>query len=138
MDVVMAVLADSANISREGKLNILGIFDVLNATSFPVVHPQMQLVIKFEAHSAEAGKKRKLDIKFMDDDGKSVFELHGELTLGGPARSGEPFKFDHILSLNGLRFEKPGTYEFKIYVEGEAKKEVPLRVIKLASPSPPG
>ncbi len=135
VEVLMAVLADSANISREGKLNILGIFDTIHAATFPAVHPHMQLVIKFDAPSADAGKAKTLDIKFMDEDGKLLFEIHGNLTLG-PGRSGERFKFDHILTVNGLKFERAGSYEFKIFVDGRDLKEVPLRVLKIQPTSP--
>lgn len=82
MKVTLAVLADYANITREGKLNILGIFDVIHAHDFPMTHPQMQLVMRFEADIAEAGKTKKLEIKLMDEDGKTLFVLNGNFTLG--------------------------------------------------------
>ena len=40
MEVKVALLADGANVSREGKLNLLGIFDTLFARSFPTTHPR--------------------------------------------------------------------------------------------------
>ena len=48
MHVKVALLADYSNVSREGKLNILGIFDTIYAPTFPTTHPHMQLVIRFE------------------------------------------------------------------------------------------
>jgi hypothetical protein len=82
MKITLAVLADYANITREGKLNILGIFDAINTQDFPVTHPQMQLVMRFEADVSEAGKAKKLEIKLMDDDGRTVCVLNGSFTLG--------------------------------------------------------
>ena len=58
MKVNLALLADGANVSREGKLNILGIFDTIHAGKFPVVHAQMRLVVRLEASSAELGAKQ--------------------------------------------------------------------------------
>lgn len=44
----LTVLADSANISQEGKLNILGEFNTLFAESVPVAHPIIWFVSKLE------------------------------------------------------------------------------------------
>src|SRR6185436_5289009 len=48
VDVKLALLADGANATAEGKLNILGIFNALHAASFPCAHPHMCLVLRFE------------------------------------------------------------------------------------------
>ena len=129
MEVSLGVLADGANLSREGKLNIMGIFEVIHASSFPVIHPIMHLVIRFEASAAEARQTKKISIKFMDEDGKIVLEVGGDLTLG-EAQPGERIKVDHILSFAAVKFEKPGRYEFKILVNGEPRKDVPLKVVE--------
>ena len=52
MDVTLALLADAANVSQDGKLNILGIFNGLGAAAFPATHPSMHLVLRFEASRA--------------------------------------------------------------------------------------
>jgi hypothetical protein len=137
MKVTLAVLADSANITKEGKLNILGIFDAIHVQSFPVTHPQMQLVMRFEADIAEAGKKKKLEIQLMDEDGKRLFVLGGELRLG-QGQPGEIMSSNQILSINMMKFEHPGMYEFKILVNDELRSEVPLKIVKQipAAPSP--
>lgn len=63
MKIIFSVLADAANITREGKLNILGIFDSIQAQQFPVTHPpQRQLVMRFEGDRAEAGKSKKAEV----------------------------------------------------------------------------
>jgi len=133
MKITLAVVADYANITREGKLNILGIFDVIHAQSFPMSHPQMQLVMRFEADIAEAGKTKKLEIKLMDDDGKNLFELNGGFTLG-QGQAGETMVTNQILTINMMKFEKPGNHEFKILINDELKAEVPLKVVQYIPP----
>ena len=49
MRVPLAVLADYANVTTDGKLNIMGIFNRIFASALPVVHPQMRLVMRFQA-----------------------------------------------------------------------------------------
>lgn len=134
MQVTLAILADCANITREGKLNILGIFDRMQAQSFPYTHPQMQLVMRFEADIVESGKTKKVEIQLMDADGKRLFVLGGEMALG-QGRPGELISSHHILTLNMLKFERPDDYEFKILVNEELKAEIPLKVVKASPPS---
>ena len=38
MHVAFALFADAANLSQEGKLNILGVFDALQVGSLPALH----------------------------------------------------------------------------------------------------
>ena len=134
MKITLTVLADYANITREGKLNILGIFDTIHAQNFPMTHPQMQLVMRFEADIAEEGKTKKLEIKLMDDDGKTLFVLNGGFTLG-QGQAGEAMISNQILTINMMKFENAGNYEFKILINDELKTEVPLRVIQYNPPS---
>ena len=133
MKVGFAVLADCANISREGKLNILGIFDSIQAQQFPVTHPQMQLVMRFEADRAEAGKAKKIEVQLMDEDGQKLFVLGGEFTLG-TGRPGEAIGSNHILMIHMMKFEHPGDYEFKILINDELKAEVPLKLLQFTAP----
>jgi Family of unknown function (DUF6941) len=133
MKVTLAVLADAANITREGKLNIMGIFDSIQAQQFPVAHPQMQLVMRFEADLAESREPNKVGVQLMDEDGKKLFALSGEFALG-PLRPGEPVGSNHILTINMLKFERPGDYEFKISINNELKAEVPLKVLQIKPP----
>ena len=133
MKVGFAVLADGANISREGKLNILGVFDSIQAQQFPITHPQMQLVMRFEADRAEGGRTKKVEVQLMDEDGQKLFVLGGEFTLG-TGQPGETIGSNHILTINMMKFEHPGDYEFKILINDELKAEVPLKLLQFAPP----
>ena len=44
MDITLAVCCVAANVSREGKLNLLGIFNSIHAAEFPCTHPHLALV----------------------------------------------------------------------------------------------
>src|SRR6184192_3249022 len=77
MRVSLALLADYSNVSREGKLNILGIFDTIYAPGFPTTHAHMQLVVRFEADAREAGATRQVEVQFRTQDGTVLFRLPG-------------------------------------------------------------
>ncbi len=136
MLVALAVLADHANVSREGKLNILGIFDTIFVREFPAVHPQALLIVRFEADISEAETKKPVEIRLIDEDGAQILSVSGEVALGKP-EPGEIIQANALLTLNNLTFPHPGRYVFKILVNQEHKADVSLKVIQTKEPSAP-
>lgn len=129
MQIALALLADYANISREGKLNILGIFERIYAQNMPATHPQMQLVMTIEADSAEADRDHKIEIQLIDADGKKLFAFGGNLKFSPPPM-GQKARLNHIIQLNNTKFEKFGSYDFKIMINDEVRKSVPLALVE--------
>lgn len=129
MDVTLALLADGANVTQDGKLNILGVFNALGAVTFPAAHPQMYLVMRFEATRAEEGKTKQVEIQLADSDGSKLFGVVTTLVVpqGVP---GQPIRMNHILALNGVRFPKSGDYVFNILVGDDQKAAVDLRLVE--------
>jgi hypothetical protein len=133
MRVDLAVVADAANVSQEGKLNILGIFDTIWGTSFPLRHGTMVFVVRVEGEFTEQGEHR-LELRLMDADGAQIFKAEGPLHLVG-GKPGRPVKPHIILGLSGVVFPAPGDYSFEVLIDGEHKRSVPLYVMK--APEPP-
>jgi uncharacterized protein DUF6941 len=139
MDVSLALLADYANVTAEGKLNILGIFQAIAPARFPHAHAQMHLVLSLEADQAESGTKKKIEIRFRDADGKTFFNLGAEMEIPRPPKPvAGPITMNHILQLNGIRFERPGDYEFVVLINDEVKKTITVRAIQRAQPGTQG
>jgi len=130
VDVTLALLADGANVSREGKLNVFGIFDTIFARAFPTTHPQMQLVLRFEADPDEGGR-RDVEVQFVAADGRVLFRLPGAVSVQRVA--GDRTRMDHILSLNNVQLEHAGRYRFNVVVDGELAAVVPLQVEQVAT-----
>ena len=132
MQVKLALLADYANVTAEGKLNILGIFDRINVPELPVVHPQMHLILRLEAHSAERNRAHNVEIRLHDPDGQTIFEVTGDMVPQGVA--GQTVSTNQILTLNNLQLTKTGGYNFVVLVNNDLKSEVLLEV-ELAAPA---
>ena len=133
MHVALALLADGANVTREGKLNLLGIFDTIFARTFPVTHPQMQLVLRFEAEPHEAGKRRDVEVQFLAGDGRPLFRLPGAVMVQ-QRTVGDTVRMDQIVTLNNVQLEHPGPYRFHVVVDGEPAATVPLYVEQITTP----
>ena len=132
MEVTLALLADAANVSQEGKLNILGAFANINAVKFPTRHPEMQLVLRFEASPAEAEAKKHLEVKVIDEDGQAVAGFGGEFKVS-PAASGQRIRMQTVMRILDAVFPKPGDYTFAVMVDGNTEYEVPLSLTLIAA-----
>lgn len=126
MDVAFALLADAANVSRQGTLNILGSFDRIHGSKFPMTYSRMVLVMRFVASASEYGSEKTVDIITLDADGKQLGKLSGKVKLP-EGRPGRQLKINHILPLS-VRFPEPGEYSIEILVNGEPKYTVPVEV----------
>jgi hypothetical protein len=128
MDVRLAVLADYANVSQDGKLNIMGIFQEVNPPFLPFPLPQMYLVVSFEAGPAEFDSVKNIRIALLDHDGNEMLALEGQVQVPRSPRPGSRAYVNQVIGLNGVAFERSGGYEFAILIGGETRGTVALHI----------
>ena len=128
VEVKLAVLADYANVSQDGKLNIMGIFQEINPPFLPFPLPQMYLVVSFSAGPAEIGTVRNLRIPLLHSDGQELLAMEAQMTIPRPNRPGSRAYINQTIGLAGVTFERPGDYAFSILVGDDEKATVPLHV----------
>ena len=125
MKIAMAFLADEANVSQEGKLNVLGVFDRIVANAFPVVHPRLVFAFRVHMEYADSGRTFPVHVRVVDEDGQPLFDATGELSAPTVA-PGDFFTANRVFALVGLQFPTPGTYRFEISVPGQPPHETPF------------
>jgi len=136
MEVKLAVIADAANVSREGKLNILGEFNTIFAATVPIRWPVMVLVVKLEAPVAE-GPEHAFGVRVVDEDGNFVApNIDGRITFGGHTPPGHPYRAQQIIGIRDAVFPKFGEYAFEILCDGRREFSVPLYVQERAPAVP--
>ena len=115
-------LCDYANISREGKLSINGIFDELRVQNFPGGIARAFLVATI---NGAANTQYKLSLKVESKNGGKVPLNNLALdTVTGPNG-----KNNLLVELINLGFEQEGEYEFKIQNESKEIGSTLLKVI---------
>lgn len=128
MEVDLALLCDAATVDGSGKLNILGVFDRLNVTSFPARHGRMALVLRFRGTVADAGEHA-LVIALKDPEGEELFRADGKIQIGaGRGSAQEGVAVPQILNFDGVVFQEEGRYSFDVKVDDDHHVAVPLRV----------
>jgi len=128
MELDFALIADAANVSQEGKLNILGIFDTIWAREFPVRHAAMVFVLRVKADFTDQGSHT-LEVRLLDADGEQLFKAEGPIQVPGSA-PGRPVKPHVIIGLSGVSFRSPGDYSFEVMIDGHHLKSVPLYIME--------
>jgi hypothetical protein len=133
VDVPLAVVADGANTTADGKLNVLGAFNTIFTIGFPSVHPRCVLVVRFAPAPDDIGETRHLTIRFGDvDGGPTIWELQSDLAVA--ADPGPGVTFDNILGLVGLPIPHEGEYAFEVIVDGEQKASIAVFARQLPQP----
>jgi len=133
--IPLAVIADSANVSREGKLNILGIFQNIGANTVPATHPQISLILTFQGERGDASSEHPLKIQMVSADGEVMINIETRLRFNIPP-SGEHTVLAHqIFQFAHITFKRFGTYDLNIFVNNEVRKTVSLNVIEVKPPA---
>jgi hypothetical protein len=129
VEVNLAVAADYANVTNEGKLNIMGVCSDVSPAAFPTALQQIFLVITWEAGPAEFGTQKDVRIAFVDADANVTITLDlPGFVVPHPSREGNRVYFNQIVGMGGLLIERAGEHAFLLLVGGEEKRRVPLYV----------
>ena len=112
-----------------GKWSIIGVFDRVMAPAFPVVHPTVALYLRM----SDAQGKYRMRVEFRDSTDRRVGLFEGiEMEVKDPAMAVEVGLPTHMLPL-----EKPGKYQFQLYINDEYSASAELSVVQIAVPPQP-
>lgn len=137
MRIKLAVLADFANVTREGKLNIIGLFDTIAVRTLPAVHPQLQLVFRLEANYAERDRQQTIEVVLDDPDGRRLLSMQGQFVVTG-REPGRMSVSDQILTFGNLSFEREGGYTFHFFINDNLDPtSVVLEVVRVPEEEQP-
>ena len=126
MHVSFALFADSANISQEGKLNILGVFDALQVASIPAVHPWATMVVRIKALPDDAGR-HVLAFSWVGPEGDEMWSSSGELEVGSPPPGATELDVPVIAAID-LPIHAAGTHVMRVALDGDLAAELLLHV----------
>lgn len=126
MHVTFALFADGANLSQEGKLNILGVFDALQVGTLPALHPRATLVVHLKGSAADVGSHR-VSLQWLSPSGTELWSSDGELGIAQPPPGILEMDFPLIAQLD-LPLDLAGGYLMRVGLDGTTHAEVPVQV----------
>ena len=134
MKPLLFLAADYANITGEGKLNVMGIFNDIYSFNFPARHSSMHLVAKLGAELGEYDQTRNFVVKLLDADAGHIMDVSGKFQIPKGERGRKP-EVNIILELKDVVFPNPGIYQFVLLIEKDQKCELSLYVNKIETPT---
>jgi hypothetical protein len=114
MHVSFALFADAANISQEGKLNILGVFDAVHVGQIPALHPRATFVVRIKATAADAGT-HSLALRWVNPRGAELWSSDAQLDVGHAPPGTTELDMPVILQLD-LPLDMIGDYRMIIKI----------------------
>jgi len=136
MHLAFALFADSANLSQEGKLNILGVFDAVQVAQFPSVHPRAHLVMRLKGTRTDAGT-HSVGFAWVDPHGEELWNSTGQLEIGAPPAVVNEIDMPLIAPMD-LPLNMPGVFTMTIRIDGERQGELRLHARDVSTPLPGG
>ena len=143
MQLLVLEACDYANMTRDGKLNVMGIFREINARSFPARHASMYVVVKMRAELGETSEPRSMVVQLRDADARQLAAVRGRFRFP-KASGGRRPEFNAVLAFNNLVFPQQGVYEFVVVVDDDPKGQLPIYLNHVPRPkrrpgqTPPG
>ncbi|MDB4905881.1 MAG: hypothetical protein JWO05_665 [Gemmatimonadetes bacterium] len=126
MDVAFALFADAANLSQEGKLNVLGVFDALQVAALPAVHPRAHLVVHLKGTALDTGV-HSVSLRWLNPRDEELWSSNGELNVGSPPPGVLDMDLPLIAQLD-LPLDHPGPYRMHVSIDGQASTTLSVMV----------
>ncbi len=135
MQVAFALFADAANLSQEGKLNVLGVFDALQVGAVPAVHPRAHLVVHLKGKLADVGR-HSVTLRWVNPQGSELWTSTGELNVGQPPAGVTEMDLPLIAQID-LPIDSAGGYRMTVSLDDQPSAEVPVQVRTQPAVRPP-
>lgn len=132
MTLQSATVSDFAS-DYNGKLCVLGCFDTLCASTFPVVHPQCSLAVRLVFQPEDAGHHEFI-VRCIDPTGAECMP-----PMPGPVEVSFnstfiPFVSRNIIfTLQRVKFDRQGLYRWLVDYQDKTIATIPLRVTQFDS-----
>jgi hypothetical protein len=121
MQVAFALFAEYAQLTSDGRLNVLGLdLRVLQVKDFPVVLPSLFLIVKLVLEPEERDARHKFAAQMIAPDGTKIDpNLEIEFIPPPPDDPNLKAASTMVAQIGGLTFPSPGIYTLPIFVNGK-------------------
>ena len=141
MKILWAMVADAANSTENGKINLLGAFRIIYAESLPIQYPSICLVAQFQGEPNEIGNMFSVIVRLVDPDGGELIVapqgmIRQTIAAGGVVPVGQTNLIAQINLLPFLTFG-PHFLEIEAIMDGRfdsVKNKIEIDVVPTVFP----
>lgn len=126
MRLLLSLACEDARARPDGRLDITGIFDELQAPGFPAVQDRLTVVFVMEWSDEERGR-REFRADLVDDRERTVLTIEGHTDVA-PRHGGRPPRTQLVMPLERVIFPEAGEYRFILHVDDVATPAFSVRV----------
>jgi hypothetical protein len=117
MHISFAVFADAANLSQEGKLNVLGVFDAVQVAGLPTIHPRTHFIVRLKANGDDVGQ-HSLAFRWLSPHEEELWSSTGEMNVAPAANP--MYEVDlPIIAVVDLPLNMAGQYTMQVALDGK-------------------
>jgi hypothetical protein len=123
--LLKAILVCDLTISEEGtrKRTLVGLFDRIQCANFPATHPSMSVYVQFR--EIQGTFNFSLELVDLTDNQVMHRAVVERFLVDGRSRDCEL-----VFNLFSIRFDRPGLFEFRVYVEDLVFGQKTFEVVK--------
>ena len=119
MKVAYSVVCESAQMRPDGRVDIEGIFNELQAPGFPAQQDQLVLVAAVEWDEEEEGRIE-FEVELRGPGGVAILKAQAETEVGRDPRPPVTPQTRLILPLDDVTFPQNGTFSFHLVRGGQS------------------
>jgi hypothetical protein len=135
MELILTLLCDDAGATKDGKVNVKGLFNDLFAPGFPARRDKMMLVAGIEWDREDEGRFQ-FKVDLTDPSGRPILTLDGHTDVDKRTPDRPPARTWLIMKLEDVVFRGPGMHRITVRVKGQELRGSALHV--LTSPAEVG
>ena len=129
MELAYAFFAEAAQITADGKVNVLGADARGFQGRFPLLLPSIALVAKVELDNTEREGVHHVIAQMLGPDGADMEpRIEGNYEAPPPVNPELKASFTILFQIFGMTFPTQGVYTFRISVDGRELKRLRLRL----------
>lgn len=121
------IICDDVRQEAGGKISLMGLFENIYATSFPVLHPRLAMMSEWSDGRGDFV----VTTRIVSPDRKTVLrETASKMSL-----SDSHYKHRDISLHLNIEIQSPGTYWIEHYLDNELISSIPLNVVHIREQS---
>jgi len=129
-DLQSSLICDDVRCEMNGKFILIGLFDVLNAPSYPLVFQRFCIVNRWCSGEGEFREKTRI----VSPQNNSVIAEGREIVMRIPGGEATITNVEYFIN---CVFPVTGTYWIEVMLDGDMRIRYPLRANLVQPPKPP-